>query len=178
MKAAPGSSSWRQDARLTMRANDSKSAGFGSVLLGMTALALACMVGTIGLLHQVAELGPKMGDIVTFDPLDPMSRDMKAQISASPVEQPGRTCLLDVRTMHAAGGSLIIEARMPRPQQGFRVHWAGGGSSEGASNCGGSADLVVDQQDIEILAMAVGGFGASARKLAHNSLWGSPSAVQ
>jgi hypothetical protein len=144
----------------------------------MTALALACMVGTIGLLHQVAEFGPKVGDIVTFDPLDPMSRDMKAQVTASPINQPGRTCLLDVRTMHAAGGSLVIEARMPQPQPGFRVHWAGGGSSDGSGNCGGSADLVIDQQDIEILAMAAGGFGVSARKLAHNSLWGSPSAVR
>jgi hypothetical protein len=161
-----------------MRANDSKSAGFGSILLGMTALALACMVGTIGLLHQVAEFGPKVGDIVTFDPLDPMSHDMKAQITAAPVDRPGQTCLLDVRAMHTAGGSVIIEARMPRPQPGFRVHWAGGSSSEGSDNCGDNADLLVDQQDIEILAMAAGGFGVSARKLAHNSLWGAPSAAR
>jgi hypothetical protein len=148
-----------------MRANDSKSAGFGSILLGMTALALACMVGTIGLLHQVAQFGPKVGDIIAFDPLDAMSRDMNAQITATHVDRPGRTCLLDVRTMHTAGGSLIIEARLPLPQPGFRVHWAGGSSSGGGSNCGHTADLVIDQQDIAILAMAAGGYGVPTRRL-------------
>jgi hypothetical protein len=145
----------------------------------MSALALACMVGTIGLLHQVAEFGPKVGDIITFDPLDSMSRDMKAQITAVPTNaRQGGTCILDVRSMHAAGGSVIIEARLPQTQPGFRVHWAGASSSDGGGGCGSSADLLLDRQDIEILAMAAGGFGASARKLASGSQLGSPSAVQ
>ena len=154
-----------------MRANDSKSSGFGSVLLGMSALALACMVGTIGLLHQVAEFGPKVGDIITFDPLDSMSRDMKAQITAVPTNaRQGAICILDVRAMHATGGSVIIEARLSQPQPGFRVHWAGASSSDGGDNCGTSADLLLERQDVEILAMAAGGFGVSARKLASSGL--------
>jgi hypothetical protein len=166
-----------------MRANHSnssnKSSGIGTVLLGMTAIALACMVGTIGLLHQVGELGPKVGDIVSFDPVESMSRDMKAQVAATPVDnRRGGSCVLDVKTMHANGGSLIIEARQPQTQPSFRVHWSGGASSTGGTNCGSSTDLLLNQDDIEVLAMAAGGFGVLAKKLAHNSLWSSPAAVQ
>ena len=46
-----------------MRANDTKSGGASTVLLSIVAVGLAGMVGTIGLIHQVAELGPKVGDI-------------------------------------------------------------------------------------------------------------------
>ena len=55
-----------------------------AVLLGIVAIALAGMVGTIGLIHQVGEFGPKVGDIVSFDPLDPISRDMHARLTAIP----------------------------------------------------------------------------------------------
>ena len=93
------------------------SSGAGTVLLGIVAIALAGMAGTIGLINQVGELGPKVGDIVSFDPLDPMSRDMNARLAAMPAdERPGMACVLDVRTMHANGGSVIIEAREPRHQ--------------------------------------------------------------
>ena len=66
-----------------MRANDSKtSAGVGSVLLGIVAIALAGMVGTIGLIHEIGEFGPKVGDIISFDPLDRISQDMRARLPA------------------------------------------------------------------------------------------------
>ena len=99
-----------------MRANDSKSSGAGTVLLGIAAIALAGMVGTIGLIHQVGELGPKVGDILSFDPLERISRDMNARVPAMPADdKPGVACALDVRAMHANGGSMIIESREPGP---------------------------------------------------------------
>ena len=126
-----------------MRANDSNSSGAGSVLLGIAAIAaLAGMVGTIGLIHQVGELGPKVGDIVAFDPLDPISRDMHARLlSMVAGDKPGVACVLDVRAMHTNGGSVIIEAREPQPSFGYRVHWAGVRSSDDRTDCGASADL-------------------------------------
>lgn len=51
-----------------MRANESKSSGLASVLLGTAALALAATVGAIDLLKHIGDFGPKVGDIVTFDP--------------------------------------------------------------------------------------------------------------
>ncbi len=148
-----------------MRANDSNSSGAGSVLLGIVAIALAGMVGTIGLIHQVGELGPKVGDIVSFDPLDPISRDMHARLPAmSADDKPGVACVLDVRAMHSTGGSVIIEAREPRGSFGYRVHWAGARSSNDGTDCGPSADLLVNLEDIEVLAMAAGGYGVPASK--------------
>jgi hypothetical protein len=157
----------------------SKSTGLGSVVLGMAALGLACMVATIGLLQHVGELGPKVGDIVSFEPQESFPRDMRARVDATPVSaRTGGTCVLDVRTMHANGGSLVIESRQPGATPGFRVHWAGGRSSDGGTNCGVSADLLLGQDDIEVLAMAAGGFGVAANKSAFSSLWRSPAAVQ
>lgn len=159
-----------------MRANDSNSSGAGSVLLGIVAIALAGMVGTIGLIHQVGELGPKVGDIVSFDPLDPISRDMHARLPAMAADdKPGVACVLDVRAMHANGGSVIIEAREPQTSFGYRVHWAGARSSDDGTDCGSSADLFVSLEDVEVLAMAAGGYGVPASKQS-GVLWRSAAA--
>jgi hypothetical protein len=148
-----------------MRANDSKSSGLGSVLLSVVAIALAGMAGMLGLIQQVGELGPKVGDIVAFDPLASMSRDMRASLPAvSASGQPGVACVMDVQTIHANGGSVIIEAREPRAAFGYRVHWAGARSSDDGTNCGSTADLFMSVEDIEVLAMAAGGYGVPADK--------------
>jgi hypothetical protein len=163
-----------------MRVNDSNTTGVGSVILGIAAIALAGMVGTIGLIHAVGELGPKVGDIVAFDPLDSISRDMHARLTAmSAGDRTGAACVLDVRTMHANGGSLIIEAREPRTGTsfGYRVHWAGAHSSDEGSDCGSSADLLVNLEDVEVLAMAAGGYGVSANKQL-GAVWRSAAAAQ
>jgi hypothetical protein len=162
-----------------MQANGGNSSGVSSVILAMVVIALAGMVGTIGLLREVGEVGPRVGDIVSFDPLEAFSRDMRARVAATPADgQPGITCVLDVRAMHAAGGSVVIEARQPQTQAGYRVHWAGVRSSDDPADCGASADLLLNQEDIEVLAMAAGGYGVTARKLVANSLWNSPASTQ
>ena len=66
--------------------------------------------------------------------------------------------------MHANGGSMIVESRDPRPSFGYRVHWAGTHSSTDGADCGASADLLVNLDDIELLATAAGGYGATASK--------------
>jgi hypothetical protein len=161
-----------------MRANDTKSSGAGTVLLSIAAVGLAGMVGTIGLIHQVGELGPKVGDIVAFDPLDGMSRDMHARIAAIPADNsPGVACVLDVHAMHANGGSVIIEAREPRSTFAYRVHWSGERSSNDGADCGGSADLMVNIEDVETLAMAAGGYGVPDSKRLGN-FWRTTGTVQ
>ena len=148
-----------------MRANEGNSPGIGTVLLGLVAIALAGMAGTIGLINQVNELGPTVGDIVAFDPLDQMARDMTMRIDAIRADsRAGATCVLDVRAMHASGGSLIVEAREPGPGFGYRVHWAGARSSDGPQDCGSSAELLVKRMDVESLALAAGGYGVPAQR--------------
>ncbi|HLY89470.1 MAG TPA: hypothetical protein VKQ27_10855 [Acetobacteraceae bacterium] len=158
--------------------NDSKVSGIGTVLLGVAAIALAGMVGTIGLIRQVGTLGPKVGDIVAFDPQDTMSRDIKPHVIAVPADQIGMACELDVQAMHQGGGSLIIESRRLEPGGGIRIHWSGARTATDGSNCGSSADLVVEQDDIEILALAAGGFGPSAAKHASGMLWSRNTPMQ
>jgi hypothetical protein len=161
-----------------MRANDSKSSGAGSVLLGIAAVALAGMIGTVGLIHQVDQLGPKVGDIVAFDPLRGMARDMRTQLPAIPADdRPGVACVLDVRVMHAAGGSMIIEAREPGDSFNYRIHWAGARTSNDGADCGPSADLLVSLEDIHVLAMAAGGFGVAGSDAA-GAFWRSAIAAQ
>ena len=158
--------------------NDSKVSGIGTVLLGVAAIALAGMVGTIGLIREVGALGPKVGDIVAFDPQDAMSRDIRPHVMAVPVDQIGIACELDVQAMHQGGGSLIIESRRLEPGGGIRIHWAGARTATDGTNCGSSADLVVEQDDIQILALAAGGFGPSAAKHAGGMLWSRNTPMQ
>lgn len=150
-----------------MHTNDSKSTGAGTILLGIAAVALAGMVGTITLIHQVGELGPRVGDIIAFDPLDSMSRDMHARVTATLVHSNGGDCVLDVRAMHTNGGSVIIEQRDPSASLGYRIHWAGPRSANDGANCGSSAELLVSVDDLEVLAMAAGGYGVPASKHAN-----------
>ena len=161
-----------------MHANDDKSNTVQSALLSVAAIALAGAVGMISLVREVGDLRPKVGDIVSFDPLEQFSRDMKAQIAAIPANgEPTVACMLDVRAMHAGGGSVVIEAREPEVPRAYRVHWAGARTSYGGTDCGTSADLLLDQEDLSILAMAAGGYGVSAKKLAASSLWRSAEAA-
>jgi hypothetical protein len=132
------------------------------------------MVGTISLIHQVGELGPKVGDILSFDPLDRMSSDLNTRVPAMTADdKPGVACALDVRAIHANGGSIVIEARTPRLDFAYRVHWSGPRTSNDGTNCGASADLLVNLSDIEVLAMAAGGYGVPASK--HAGLFGQPA---
>src|SRR6185312_10349716 len=99
------------------------------------------------------------GDIVAFDPLRRVSIDSTAQLVANAAQAPSAGCVLDVRAMYAGGGSVVVEAKQPGDRPRFRVHWAGQRTSD-SRDCGDSAELLLDQDDIEALAMAAGGFGA------------------
>ncbi len=157
--------------------HEDKASGVVTVLLGVAAIALAGMVGTISLIRVVGDLGPTVGDIVTFDSREPMSHEMRARVSAIPAANlPGVACVLDVQTMHAGGGSVIVELRQSLTDSGIRVHWQGARSASDGTDCGTSADLLLDSEDLETLAIAAGGFGTSASKHAHGALWGLASA--
>jgi hypothetical protein len=75
---------------------------------------------------------------------------------------PRRTCILDVRMMQRSGGSLIIEAVQFKPDRRFRLHWAGGRTSDGQEDCGASVDLSLSSIQIGALVFAAGGTGVKA----------------
>ena len=160
-----------------MQAKDSNPTGVGSILLCLTAVVLAGAVGTVGLMQNLGDLGPKIGDIVTFDPLRWPPVNDKTQIDAASAEAPLAGCVLDVRAIRASGGSVVIEAKQPGDRPRYRVHWAGQRTSD-SRDCGDSAELLLDQDDIEALAMAAGGFGASPHGMSDTRLARSGTAVR
>jgi hypothetical protein len=94
---------------------------------------------------------------------------MKAQVAATPgANRRGDSSNLDVRIIHANGASLIIEARQPQTRPRFRVRWTRGASSIDGANCGASTDPLLNQDEIEVPAIAAREFGIPARKLAHS----------
>jgi hypothetical protein len=124
------------------------------LLVGLVGLA-----GAIRLAQSAAEFGPQVGDIVAFDPARRVPRDAPARMTVQ--REAAAPCVLELHTLHRLGGSLVVESRSPRPNRLYRVHWAGTASAEGPGNCGAEADLTVDEETLEQLAMAAGGFGPS-----------------
>jgi hypothetical protein len=61
--------------------------------------------------------------------------------------------------MERGGGSLVFVARQIATDGSYMIHWAGSHTSNGASDCGSSADLLVSKRDLLGLAGAAGGFG-------------------
>ena len=81
-------------------------------------------------------------------------------------------CKLQPVVMASAGGSLVVEQRINNSRT-FRVHWAGRQTSEPASDCGATADLLVSRIDLQLLSNAVGGPGVEHTGV-RRSLRGQP----
>jgi hypothetical protein len=131
----------------------------GPVVFGAAILLAA--VGAINIVSVIVRDGPRVGDIITFDYArdSPMANDARLL-----VHRPGQfACVLDVNVLKVNGGSLIVEARMPGETRAIHLHWAGGKTSADTADCGPTADLIVDHRDIDILALAAGGYGVGPR---------------
>jgi hypothetical protein len=132
-------------------------------------VALVGLGGVIRLAQSVSELGPGVGDVLSFDATHHTLRDGAPPVTARRDGQP--ECVLDPAVIHQFGGSLIIESRSPIPDRTYRVHWAGERSSNGTGDCGRSAELLLYSDDMDVLAMAAGGYGVSHRQLGPVGLW-------
>ena len=90
-----------------------------TVISGMTALA-----------QKAAQLGPRVGDGIVFDPAHPNGlADSAARVSAD--RQRRASCVLDVAIIQRDGGSLVVEQRGSSPDHFYHAHWAGHRTSEG-----------------------------------------------
>jgi len=140
-----------------------------------TAAVLVVLVGLVGLggvirlAQSVSELGPGVGDVLNFDATNHALRDAGPQVAVRRDGHPD--CVLDPGVIHQFGGSLIIESRSAVPDRTYRVHWAGQRTSSGTDDCGRSAELVLYSDDMDVMAMAAGGYGVSHRQLAPVALW-------
>jgi hypothetical protein len=137
--------------------NDDKSNDLYDALVGMGLVGLILVVTIVSTLRLVDCLGPRIGDIITFNPAKKISPDGQASITVTPAgDLTAVPCVLDPRTMLASGGSLVIEATHPKPNPSYRVDWAGVHTSDGRTDCGAKAEFLLSQPDIVALMLAAG----------------------
>jgi hypothetical protein len=144
-------------------------ATWAPVLTLVATILLTACLGVMSIL-QLEQFGPQVGAIVVFKPgLETMGL---WQVSASAPDDVGpdpaggasnRACSLSPGAMAQGGGSLVVEARRMSSPPLYRVHWAGLRTSDGSTDCGRAADLVLSRSDLQKLANAAGGFGAGPK---------------
>jgi hypothetical protein len=154
-----------------MRTNDQKSHNLLSPLLVAGVFAVASFVGAVDLARAVADMGPQVGDVITFLPDRGIAPDINARLDVARASQ--GTCRLDVTVLHKSGGSLVVEQRAAEGSRLYRVHWSGARTSADNGNCGASADLSLRNADMEVLAMAAGGYGVGQTKSVVMGAFGS-----
>jgi hypothetical protein len=142
--------------------SDSAGEDFGPFTLLTYLLAFAlCLMTCLLSLSQMQEVGPDVGEIVTFDPHDGPKRWEMPGIPArlALVDTSRQSCLLMPSVIAAGGGSLVIEAKQLAHPPVFLVHWSGQRTDDGAQDCGRSADLLLSLIQLRALANVAGGFG-------------------
>jgi hypothetical protein len=126
--------------------------GAAAAITGATAVTL------VSLAHSTA----RVGDIIAFEPSAEPGPETETRLPVDRPDRPG--CVLDLNTIRRTGGSLIVEARLADSGRRFLLHWAGARTSADSSDCGHSADLIADRSDMDILALAAGGYGVGRKK--------------
>jgi hypothetical protein len=132
-----------------------------AVLASLIAALLASSVAMVSAATRI-EIGPQLGDILVFRRGARMPTDW--EFTAMTTAMPAATCSLRPDIMAVEGGSLVIEQRRQSPRTS-QVHWAGTRTSTGGSDCGGSAELVVSNADLQLLSNIVGGPGVEPHTL-------------
>lgn len=134
---------------------DDKSNELLIVLAKLSVLAIGATMSIVVMLRVVDHFRPRVGDIISFYPRKAVPPDNETSLDVTQAgAPPARSCVLNVRSMRMSGGSLIIEAEHAQPGFRYRVHWAGGSTSDALTNCGTSAELMLSQEEIGILKMA------------------------
>jgi hypothetical protein len=141
-----------------MRADHGKtSSGLLTASLLAVVVLLTGLAGVVKLAQTAVNLAPRVGDMISFDTNAVLAGDMQSQTVLA--HDGERDCMLDLDTLHKTGGSLIVEARTPGNGAAYQVHWAGTQSSPGQYDCGSSAELTMDATNLDLLAVAAGGWG-------------------
>ena len=129
-----------------------------AMLASLIAALLASSVAMVSAATRI-EIGPKVGDILVFRQGAHMPIDWEFTVMTTAV--PAASCSLRPAIMAAEGGSLVVEQRLQSPRT-FQVHWGGLRTSADGSDCGGSAELVVSNADLQLLSNVVGGPGVKS----------------
>jgi hypothetical protein len=140
-----------------MNPQPSDASPTAGTVLTFIAMTVVCIAIVVGLCVRLAEqLEPTVGDIADFSPQRVNQDAMSVDVT---VKAGNRTCVLASEVIARGGGSLVVVARQASTDGAYLVHWAGSHTSNGAADCGASADLLVSRRDLLSLAGAAGGFG-------------------
>ncbi|HTW72344.1 MAG TPA: hypothetical protein VME47_20850 [Acetobacteraceae bacterium] len=134
----------RRRSRLLRDANEM----LGTISLALVlAGLLSGMVGAASLLQGV-QFGPPVGEILHFGPYNGWTPTWQIDAHRALGHRP---CVLKPAIMALSRGSAIVERRDGRK---FLIHWAGGPTSEGRTNCGDTADVLVGLTAVQTLLNA------------------------
>ncbi len=140
-----------------MTPGSSETTPTAGTVLTFLAMMLVCMATVIGMCLRLAQqLEPAVGDVADFSSHQVNGDVLPVTVTAT---EAGHTCVLASDVMARSGGSFVIVARQPAGDASYLIHWAGAHTSNGATDCGNSADLLVSKTDLLGLASAAGGFG-------------------
>lgn len=147
--------------------NHQAGTGIGlTSVLTIFASALSLFVCLVSF-SEVAQIGPIVGEMISFDPRNGPRYWSQPGIPALTVPAGDRAqadrspqCILMPSVMAANGGSLVIEAKEMTQPPLFQVHWSGSRTDLGAGDCGRSADLTLQLVQLRALANVAGGYGA------------------
>ncbi len=136
-------------------------------------LLLVCGLSAAVLLTwlvEIARTGPDIGTMIVFDSKTNQHHWREPEILAfrapANISRQGgalRGCTLMPSVMAANGGSLMIEAKEMSQPPMFRVHWSGQRADPDAGDCGNSADLILQLDQVRALARTAGGYGIHHR---------------
>jgi hypothetical protein len=124
---------------------------------------------TIEIVQRAASLGPKVGDMVAYNGERDVSSDPGMRLDVTRAD--GKACVVDLATLRRGKGSLVVEERHPAPGRSYRVHWSGGPTSAGETNCGDGVDLTLKNDSLAAMAMAAGGYGLQRRHFVVTTPW-------
>ncbi|HTI80346.1 MAG TPA: hypothetical protein VL614_07825 [Acetobacteraceae bacterium] len=151
---------------MRLRGTRGASEGSGDLLRNVVlgALIAAILASSVAVVSaaRTLDLAPVVGDILVFKQGARMPTDWAFTANNNNAV----ACTLDPSVMARAGGSLVVEERLD-DARAYRIHWAGGATSNGVTNCGGDVDLVLERADLQLLSNAVGGPGVEHRTFAY-----------
>jgi hypothetical protein len=146
------------------RTNEAVGDTVGTVVAAcVLAMLLASSVAVMSAARTI-DLGPRIGDILVFRSGAQVPADWEFAV-ITVTDQLPVSCNLRPDVMASGGGSLVVEQRSGNKRM-YRVHWAGQHTSNGTSDCGSAADLLVPRGDLQLLTNAVGGAGVQHQAFA------------
>lgn len=143
--------------------NDSKSGERYIAFMVIGVAITACILLMVVLIQLAGGRAPQTGDIIAFLATRTPLISATSFAARRAMVPDNVLCTLDVQTMQRSGGSLVVETSEFKPNRIFRVHWAGARTSSNDDDCGSSADLLLNSNQIFALIFAAGGKGVKAQ---------------